>query len=350
MHDHGTHPFRPSDGTVDDVVHDCAAGRMVVVADDTGPGASGHLVLPAAAATPAALGFFARHTSGVLMVSLRDEDLERLRLPVTGHGTACVVPVAAADCPGAGASALARTMRVLADPTSTPGELARPGHVLPVRIDSRGVLGTPRPAEAAHDLAVLARLPPAAASAEIVDDLGEPTTGEALAAFSQIHGLSLVTVSDLIAHRQRTERQLVAEATTRLPLRSGETRAVGYRSISDGTEHLALVYGDLGDGVDVAVHIHTECLLGDVFRSIACSCRHDLDAAMAAIAARGRGVVLFLRPKGSWEAGVRHGVPDSSVTAEILRDLGVLSTRPAIAPADLHPTYAASATAPLTSA
>ncbi|MQA09055.1 MAG: hypothetical protein GEU98_11025 [Pseudonocardiaceae bacterium] len=151
-------------------------------------------------------------------------------------------------------------------------------------------------------------------------------------------------MSDLIAHRRQTERQLVAAARTRLPLITGHTRAVGYRSVHDGAEHLALVYGDLGDGTDVAVHVHTECLLGDVFRSTACTCRHDLDAATTAISARGRGVVLYLRhPSGAGAAG-HHTAPDSSLTTEILRDLGVRSTRPAAEPTPVP------ATAPLASA
>jgi 3,4-dihydroxy 2-butanone 4-phosphate synthase / GTP cyclohydrolase II len=237
----------------------------------------------------------------------------------------------------------------------------RPGHVLPLRARAGGVLRRPGHTEAAVDLARLAGLAPAGALCEIVSqkDEGEMARGDELRVFAEDHGLVLITIAQLIAYRRRHEKHVVRVAQARIPTRHGDFVAYGYDSLLDGIEHLALVFGDVGalngahdDGEDVLVRVHSECLTGDVLGSLRCDCGPQLDAALGAVAAEGRGVVLYMRGHEGRGIGLMHklqayqlqeagidtvdanlalGLPadarDYGIGAQILCDLGVRSMR-----------------------
>ena len=337
-----------------------AAGRPVIVVDDADRENEGDLVLAAAKATPELLAFVIRHTSGVVCVPMEGAALDRLGLPPMTwvnedrKKTAYTVSVDARHGVTTGISARdrAHTIRVLVDSATEAWELTRPGHVFPLRAVDGGVLRRPGHTEAAVDLARLAGLTPAGVIAEIVNDDGSMARLPELRRFAATHGLAVVSIADLIAYRWRTERQVQRVAETRLPTEAGVFRAVGYRSTVDDTELVALVAGDLGDGQDVLVRVHSECLTGDVFGSLRCDCGPQLQAALAAVAAEGRGVVLYVRGHEGRGIGLLHklaayqlqdgghdtvdanlalGLPadarDYGAGAQVLADLGVRSMR-----------------------
>jgi len=345
---------------VDQAIADIAAGKVVVVVDDEDRENEGDLVAAASKASPAMLAFMIRYTSGVICVPMEGAELDRLKLPpMTAVNedrkrTAYSVSVDARDGVSTGISAAdrAHTVRVLADSATEPFELTRPGHVFPLRAVEGGVLRRTGHTEAAVDLARLAGLTPAGVLAEVVNDDGTMTRLPGLREFADEHGLTLVSIADLVTYRRRTERLVRRIAEARLPTPHGTFRAVGYRSTVDATEHLALVRGDLGDGQDVLVRLHSECLTGDVLGSLRCDCGPQLDAALRTVAEEGRGVVVYLRGHEGRGIGLMHklaayhlqdggrdtvdanldlGLPadarDFSVGAQVLADLGVSSVR-----------------------
>ncbi|WP_395105964.1 bifunctional 3,4-dihydroxy-2-butanone-4-phosphate synthase/GTP cyclohydrolase II [Actinomadura sp. SCN-SB] len=295
----GTGIFDP----VEEAVADIAAGRPVVVVDDEDRENEGDIIFAAAKATPELLTFTIRYTSGVICVPMLGEDLDRLQIPLmTAQNTermrtAYTVSVDARDGVSTGISAAdrARTIRTLCDSATEPYELVRPGHVFPLRYHEGGVLRRRGHTEAAVDLARLAGLAPAGVLAEVVNDDGTMARLPELQIFAKEHRLKLISIEQLVEYRKRTESLVERVVETRLPNRYGTWRAVGFSSAIDGGEHLALVLGDLGDGTDVLVRAHSECLTGDVLHSERCDCGAQLDAAMERIAAEGRGVVLYLR-------------------------------------------------------
>jgi 3,4-dihydroxy 2-butanone 4-phosphate synthase/GTP cyclohydrolase II len=293
-------------GTFDDVeaaIAEIAAGRPVVVVDDEDRENEGDLIFAASKATPELLAFTIRYTSGVICVPMLGSDLDRLQIPLMTPQnrermrTAYTISVDARDGITTGISAAdrARTIRTLCDSATEPYELVRPGHIFPLRYRDGGVLRRRGHTEAAVDLARLAGLAEAGVLAEIVNDDGTMARLPQLEVFAKEHDLKLISIEQLVEYRRHTERMVRRVAETRLPNRYGTWRAIGYASAIDGGEHLALVYGDLGDGRDVLVRAHSECLTGDVLGSERCDCGTQLDAAMAEIARAGRGVVLYLR-------------------------------------------------------
>ena len=288
---------------VERAITDVGAGRPVVVVDDANRENEGDIIIAAGKMTPTLMAFMIRNTSGVICVSMPGADLDRLQLPLmTAQSgdrmrTAFTVSVDARDGITTGISAAdrARTVRVLVDSATEPYELSRPGHIFPLRYAEGGVLRRPGHTEAAVDLARLAGLSPAGALAEVVNDDGTMARLPRLRQFADEHGLALISIAQLIEFRRHSERMVRRVVETRLPNAHGDWRALGYQNSLDGTEHVALVYGDLGDGERVLVRVHSECLTGDVLGSLRCDCGAQLDAAMAAVAAEGRGIVLYLR-------------------------------------------------------
>jgi 3,4-dihydroxy 2-butanone 4-phosphate synthase/GTP cyclohydrolase II len=348
-------------------IKDIADGRPVVVVDDANRENEGDIILAAAKATPELLAFMVRYTSGVICAPMRGEDLDRLQLPLMTTQntermrTAFTVTVDAAEGVTTGISAADRTTTLtrLTDPRSTAGDFVKPGHIFPLRYRDGGVLVRPGHTEAAVDLATLAGLPPVGVLSEIVHDDGTMMRLPALREFADEHGLALISIEQLIEYRRRTERLVTRVAETVIPNAYGDWRAFGYRSDIDGAEHLALVLGDISAGSDdaeageeVLTRVHSECLTGDVFGSQRCDCGTQLDAAMAKIAERGRGVVLYLRGhegrgigllsklqaynlqdagEDTVDANLSLGLPvdarEYSVAAQLLDDLGVRSVR-----------------------
>jgi 3,4-dihydroxy 2-butanone 4-phosphate synthase / GTP cyclohydrolase II len=288
---------------VDRAIKDIAEGRPVVVVDDADRENEGDIILAASKATPELLAFMIRYTSGVICVPLPGAELDRLHLPLmtsqnTEHmRTAFTLSVDAREGVSTGISAADRatTIARLVDPATTAQDLVRPGHVFPLRYAEGGVLRRPGHTEAAVDLARLAGLPEAGVLAEVVNDDGTMARLPELRAFATAHGLALISIEQLVEYRRRTERQLIREAQTKLPNAFGLWQAFGYRHDIDDTEYVALVLGDVAGGADVLTRLHSECLTGDVFGSLRCDCGDQLEAAMAAIATEGRGVVLYLR-------------------------------------------------------
>jgi 3,4-dihydroxy 2-butanone 4-phosphate synthase/GTP cyclohydrolase II len=347
---------------IEKAVADIAAGNAVVVVDDEDRENEGDLIFAAELATPELVSFMVRYTSGYICVPITEEDANRLDLPPMFHtnqdvrGTAYTVTVDARSgvTTGISASDRAHTIRLLADAATSSADLSRPGHIVPLRAKDGNVLRRPGHTEAAVDLARLAGLRPAGVLCEIVSekDPSGMARAEELRAFADEHGLTMISIADLIAYRRRFEKLVERVASARVPLRYGEYTAYGYASSYDDREHVAFVFGEIGDGEDVLVRVHSECLTGDVFGSLRCDCGPQLDAALAAVAREGRGVVLYIRGHEGRGIGLLHklqayqlqdagadtldanlelGLPadarDYGTGAQILVDLGIHTMR-----------------------
>lgn len=360
--DHGPLPENLSLDPVEQAVRDIAAGRPVVVVDDEDRENEGDLVIAAEKATPEIVAFMMSECRGLICAPMESDELERLDLPqMVEHNTesmrtAFTVSVDASAAHGVttGISAADRatTLRMLAGGVAGPGDFVRPGHIFPLRARSGGVLARNGHTEAAVDLARLAGLRPAGAIVEIAGEDGVMLRLPELIPFARKHGLTIISIEDLIAYRRSNEPTVRREAETRLPTAFGDFTAYGYRSSVDGVEHVALVHGDIGDGEDVLVRLHSECLTGDIFQSQRCDCGPQLHASMRRITEQGRGVVVYLRghegrgigllsklrayelqERGvdTLDANLELGLPadarDYAAGAQILADLGVRSLR-----------------------
>jgi len=290
--------------SIEEAVEDIRKGMMVVVVDDPERENEGDLVVAAQYATPDAVNFMATHARGLICLCLTGERCEQLGLPqMTQRNearleTAFTVSVEAREGVTTGISAAdrAHTIQVAIDPASTAHDLVQPGHVFPLRARDGGVLVRSGQTEAAVDLARLAGLVPAGVVCEIMNEDGTMARVPDLVPYCERHGLRMVTVADLIEYRRRHEKLVERVVSVQLPTEFGAFKAVAFRETLTGREHLALVMGELGE--DVLVRVHSECLTGDVFHSLRCDCGEQLEAALAAIAAEGRGVLLYMAQEG----------------------------------------------------
>lgn len=291
---------------IEEAVAAVQAGTFVIVVDDEGRENEGDLLLAAQRATPEAINFMIKHARGLITVPMTGERLEALELPQmvlrnTSHlGTAFAVSVGAKGKITTGISApdRAATIRALVDPATRPEDLSRPGHVFPLRATPGGVLRRAGHTEAAVDLAMLAGLSPSGVLCEIMSDDGTMARLPELFTFAARHHLPLISIADLIRYRLERDRFVVCEGRTRLPTRFGEFTAAVYENTLDGASHVALICGDLGGEEPVLVRMHSECLTGEVFRSLRCDCGEQLHRALEAISREGRGVLVYIRQEG----------------------------------------------------
>ena len=345
---------------VERAIADIAAGRAVVVVDDEERENEGDIIFAASKATPELMAFTIRYSSGVICVPMPADMLDRLEIPLmTPHNkdrlrTAYTISVDARDGVTTGISAAdrAHTVRVLADSATEPWEITRPGHVFPLRYREGGVLVRRGHTEAAVDLATLAGLTPAGVLVEVVNDDGTMKRGPQLREFADEHGLAMISIDDLVRYRRRHENLVERVAETRLPTKAGDFTAYGYRITVDGSEHIALVHGDISGPEPVLTRVHSECLTGDVFGSSRCDCGPQLDEALARVVEEGRGVVVYLRGhegrgiglvaklqayqlqdggRDTVDANLDLGLPADArhygTATQVLRDLGVTDVR-----------------------
>ncbi len=345
---------------ISEIIDAIGRGEMVIMVDDEDRENEGDLIIAAEAVTPDSIGFMLRYTSGIICLPIVGERLDELELPMMVakntdvRRTAFTISIDVSEGTTTGISAADRCRTILAvvDPDTRPEDLARPGHMYPLRYEPGGVLKRAGHTEAAVDLAELAGFYPAAVIAEVMNDDGTVSRLSDLEAFAAEHDLLIGTIADLIAYRRESEKLVERVVEARVPTAHGEFQAIGYRSLVDDRQHIALVKGDIGAGEGVLTRVHSECLTGDVFGSLRCDCGEQLDYALELVAREGRGVVLYIRGHEGRGIGLLHklaayrlqdegldtvdanvnlGLPvdsrDYGVGSQILYDIGVRSMR-----------------------
>jgi 3,4-dihydroxy 2-butanone 4-phosphate synthase / GTP cyclohydrolase II len=293
---------------IPEAIADIRAGKMVVVVDDEDRENEGDLTIAAEKVTPDVINFMARHGRGLVCLPMTGERLDELRIPLmvqddensARFGTAFCVPIEAKQGTTTGISAADRARTVLAaiDPRTQPQDLARPGHMFPLRAQPGGVLQRAGQTEAAVDLARLAGLYPAGVICEIMNEDGTMSRVPQLEPFCLAHDIKLITIRDLIQYRMRHERLVRKIAEAALPTGYGAFRIHAFESLIDGEHHVAMVLGEIRPEDDVLVRVHSQCLTGDIFSSTRCDCGDQLHRALEMISATGKGVLLYLRQEG----------------------------------------------------
>ena len=294
--------------SIPEAIDDIRAGKMVVVVDDEDRENEGDLTIAAEKVTPDVINFMAKHGRGLVCLPMTGERLDELRIPLmvqdeensARFGTAFCVPVEAKHGTTTGISAADRARTVLAaiDPRTKPQDLARPGHMFPLRAQPGGVLQRAGQTEAAVDLARLAGLYPAGVICEVMNEDGTMARIPHLELFCRVHAIKLITIRDLIEHRMRHERLVRKIAEANLPTSYGGFRIHAFESLIDGEHHVALVLGEIQPEDEVLVRVHSQCLTGDIFASTRCDCGGQLHKALEMISAAGQGVLLYLRQEG----------------------------------------------------